>query len=142
MEKTQKERFQAILERIQGTRDRDQATFNKDKSTLDRDTSINERAVEGRVEQTQKVGEITSSRDQLKSNFERLQRRQQEVGSGKEGKARKPIEPLMVRSILESKMEVDRVPMASGRFNIDRVAQEQTSDDLETWTPPEPTLSL
>ena len=142
MEKTQKERFQAILERIQGTRDRDRATFNKDKATLDRDTSINERAVEGRVEQTQKVREITSSRDQLKSNFERLQRRQQEVGSGKEGKARKPIEPLMARSILESKMEVDRVPMASGRFNLDRVAQEQTSDDLETWTPPEPTLSL
>ena len=49
---------------------------------------------------------------------------------------------LMTRPRLESKMEVDEVPRASGRFNLNRVAQEQRSEDLETWTPPEPTPSL
>ena len=77
------------------------------------------------LKKTQKRHEITSSRDQLKLELERLQRRQQEVGIGKEGKSRMQIEPLMARSRLESKMEVDEVPRECGRFTLDRVAQEK-----------------
>ena len=64
------------------------------------------------------------------------------MGSGKERKLRTPIEPLMAKSRPESKIEVDEVPRASDRFNFDRLAQEQMNEDLETCTPPEPTLSL
>ena len=95
------------------------------------------------LEQTHSVQEITASCDQLKSKLERLQRRQQQgVESGKQRKTRTPIEPLMARSRLESKMELDEVPRASGRFNLNRVAQEHMSDNLETSSTPEPTPSL
>ena len=47
----------------------------------------------------------------------------------------------MARSRTKLKMEVDETPRASGRFNLDRVAQEQMSEYLETWNPPKPTPS-
>ena len=65
------------------------------------------------------------------------------MGSGEERKVKTLIEPLMAaRSRPDSKMEVDETPRASGRFNLERIDQEQMSEDLERWTPPEPTLSL
>ena len=76
--------------------------------------------------------ETTANRDQLKSELERLQRRQQQMGSSKDHKARIPIEPLMARSRPESKMETDEAPRAGGRFNLDRIAQEYVNEDLET----------
>ena len=39
-------------------------------------------------------------------------------------------------------MEVDDVPMSSGRFNLDRVAQEHINEGLEVWIPPEPVSSV
>ena len=51
-------------------------------------------------------------------------------------------EPLVTRSRPESKMEVDETPRATGRIYLDRVAQEKINEGLETWTPPEPMLSL
>ena len=39
-------------------------------------------------------------------------------------------------------MEVNEAPRASGIFNLNRVAQKQMSENLETWTPPETTPSL
>ena len=39
-------------------------------------------------------------------------------------------------------MEVNEVSQVSSRFNLDRVAHEQMNEDLETWTPLEPTPSL
>ena len=93
------------------------------------------------LEQTRRLQENTANCDQLKPELERLQRKQQETGSGKERRLRTPVEPLMTKSRPDSKMEVDEAPRASGRFNLDRVAQEQMSEDLEKWTPPEPTLS-
>ena len=93
------------------------------------------------LEQTRRLQENTANCDQLKPELERLQRKQQETGSGKERRLRTPVEPLMTKSRPDSKMEVDEAPRARGRFNLDRVAQEQMSEDLEKWTPPEPTLS-
>ena len=41
-----------------------------------------------------------------------------------------PIEPLMTLSRRESKMKVDETPRATDRFNLNRVAQGQISEDL------------
>ena len=51
-------------------------------------------------------------------------------------------EPAVTRSRPESRMEVDEAPRSSGRFNLDRVAQEHMNEGLETWTPPEPAPSM
>ena len=56
--------------------------------------------------------------------------------SGKE-KKKTTTEPVVTRSIPESRMEVDEAPRSSGRFNSDRVAQEHMNEGLEAWTPPE-----
>ena len=39
-------------------------------------------------------------------------------------------------------MEVYEVPMSSGRFNLDRAAQEHMNEGLEVWIPPEPVSSV
>ena len=39
-------------------------------------------------------------------------------------------------------MEVDEAPPASGRFSLDRVAQEHMNEGLDAWKPPEPVPSL
>ena len=39
-------------------------------------------------------------------------------------------------------MEVDEVPRAGGRFNLDYAAQEHMNESLEAWTTPEPVPSL
>ena len=79
--------------------------------------------------------------DQIKSEFERLQRRQQAVASGKE-KEKTTTEPSTARSRPESTMEVDEAPMSKGRFNLDHVALEHMSEGLDTWTPSESVPSL
>ena len=38
-------------------------------------------------------------------------------------------------------MEVDEAPRSSGRFDLDREAQEHVNEGLEAWTPPEPVSS-
>ena len=48
----------------------------------------------------------------------------------------------MTRSRPESRLEVDEAPRSSGRFNLDRVAQEHMNEGLETCTPPEPVPSM
>ena len=47
-------------------------------------------------------------------------------------------EPLTMRSIPDSTMENDEAPRSSGRFNLNRVAQEHKNEGLDTWTPSEP----
>ena len=39
-------------------------------------------------------------------------------------------------------MELDEVPRSSGRFNLDRVAQEHKNEGLEVWIPPESAPSV
>ena len=92
-------------------------------------------------EQEQRLQESVVNFDQIKSEKERLQRRQQAVASGKK-KKRTPTEPLVTRSRPKSRMEGDEAPRSSGHFNLDRVAQEHMSEGLEAWTPPEPVPSM
>ena len=39
-------------------------------------------------------------------------------------------------------MEVDEVPRSSGRFNLDRLAQEHMNEGLEVWITPKPVPSV
>ena len=39
-------------------------------------------------------------------------------------------------------MEVNEAPISSGRFKLDRVAQEHMNEGLEAWMPPEPIPSV
>ena len=92
-------------------------------------------------EQEQRLQERVANFDQILSEKERLQRRQQAVASGKK-KKRTPTEPVVTRSRPGSRMEVDEAHRSSGRFNLDRVAQEHMNEGLEAWTPPEPVSSM
>ena len=74
--------------------------------------------------------------DQIKSESERLQRRQQEIASGKERKIK------TAKSRPESRMKVDEAPRSSDCFNLDRVAQEHMNEGMGTWMPSEPVPSL
>ena len=74
-------------------------------------------------EQEQRLQESVANCDQIKSEKERLQSRQQAVVSGKE-KSRTTTELAVAGSKPESRMEVDETPRTSGRFSLDRVAQE------------------
>ena len=103
--------------------------LERDKVTLEKNW------LRAALEQMWRLHERTANCDQLKSELERLQRKQQEFGSRKERKTKTQIEPLMARSRPESKMEVDWAHRASGRFNHGRIAQ-----DLDTWTPRNPFL--
>ena len=85
-------------------------------------------------EQEQRLQESVANCDQIKSEIERLQRRQQAVANVKK-KKRTPTEPVVMRSRPESRNEVNGAPRSSGRFNLDRVAQEHINEGLEAWTP-------
>ena len=70
LEKTQRERDQANLDRDKATIDRDQAVLEKDKVILEMDLLRAER------DQAQNEQESTTNCDQIKSELERLQRKQ------------------------------------------------------------------
>ena len=92
--------------------------------------------------QQQSPQESVANSDQIKAEIERLQRRQQEVASGKEMKKKTTTEPLTARSRPESRMGVDEAPRSSARFNLDRVAQEHMIEGMVTCMPSEPVPSL
>ena len=78
---------------------------------------------------------------QLMSEMEKLQRRQRELARQKE-KRKRTTEPAATASRPESRVEVDEAPRPSGRFNLDRAAQEHINEGLEVWIPPEPLPSV
>ena len=85
--------------------------------------------------------ESTANCEQIKSEIEKIQRRQQEFAKNKE-KKKKITETVVTRSRPESRMEVDEAPRASGGFNLNRVAQEHMNEGLESWTSPEAAPSM
>ena len=87
----------------------------------------------------QRVRENAANCEQLKSELERVQQRQRELGMQK---GVRPKEPMATGSKSESRMEVDEAPRSKGRFNLERAAQEHMNECLEVWTPTESTASL
>ena len=98
LERAQRERDKAILDRDQAAHERHQAKLVREQSTLELDKAILDRdlLMAERV-QEQRLHERVAKRDQIKSELERLQRKQQAVASGKE-KKRTTTEPAVVRS--------------------------------------------
>ena len=92
-------------------------------------------------QQEQRVRENEANYEQLKSEMEKIQRRQRELARQKEKRTR-TTEPAATGSRPESRMEVDEVPRPSGRFNLDRAAQKHRNEGLEVWIPPEPVPSV
>ena len=86
--------------------------------------------------QGQRVRENEANCEQLKSEMEKLQRRQRELARQKEKRTRTR-EPAATASRPESRMEVDEAPRPSRQFNLDRAAQELMNEGLEVWIPPE-----
>ena len=91
--------------------------------------------------QEQRVHENESNCEQLKSEMEKLQRRQHELARQKEKRTRTR-EPAATASRPESQMEVNEAPRPSGRFNLDRAAQEHMNEGLEVCIPSEPLPSV
>ena len=91
--------------------------------------------------QEQRGRENEANCEKLKSEMQKLQRRQRELARQKEKRIQSR-EPAATASRPESQMEVDEAPRPSGRFNLDRAAQEHMIEGLEVWIPPEPLPSV
>ena len=142
LESSQREREEANLDRDQAALDRDQAKLDRDQAKLEQDKAILDwDLLMAEREQEQRLQESVANCDQIKSETERLQRRQQAVASDKE-KKKTTTETVVTRSRPESRMEVDEAPRSSGRFNLDRVAQEHINEGLKACTPSEPIPSV
>ena len=66
--------------------------------------------------------------EHLKSELEKIQRRQRELDRQK---GTRTIERAAAGSRPESRMEVDEAPRSKGRFNLDRAAQQHMNEGLE-----------
>ena len=126
-ERARRERDKAILDRDQAVLDRDRAKLDRDQAILERDKAILKRhLLRAERKQEQRLQERVANCDQIKSEIERLQKRQQVVASGKE-KKRTTTEPVVTRS----RMEADEALRSSGHFNLGRVDQENMNEGLE-----------
>ena len=97
--------------------------------------------IRAEYQQEQKVRENEANCEQLKSEIEKIQKRQREFARQKE-KGTRTTEQATTGSRPESRMEADEVPRSSGRFNLDRAAREHMNEGLEVWIPPEPVSSV
>ena len=114
LERPQRERDKANLHRDEATLERDQVNLDREKALLERDKAVLDRdlLMAERVQEQRLQGSVANC-GQIKSELERLQRRQQAFASGKEIK-KKTTEPTVTGSRPESQMEVDEVPRSSG----------------------------
>ena len=135
LERTQRERNKANLDRDQAKLERDQAKLEREKDQGRRELDM----LKAEHLQEQRVQENAANCEQLKSELERIQQRQRELDMQKRAR---PKERMVTGSRPESRMEVVEAPRSKGRFNLDRVAQEQMNEGLEVWIPTESTSSL
>ena len=140
LERTQRERNKANLDRDQAKLKRKQAILERDQAVIEKDQARRELdMLKSGHQQEQRVRENAANCEQLKSELERIQRRQRELDMQKRAR---PKERTAAGSIPESRMEVDEAPRSKGRFNQDRAAQEHMNEGLEVWIPTESTSSL
>ena len=128
LERAQRERDKANLDRDGAKLERDQANLEKDQSILERDQAWRDlNMIRAEYQQEQRVRGNEANCEQLKSETEKLQRRQRELARQKEKRTR-TTEPAATASKPESRMGVDEVPRPSGRFNLDRAAEEHMNE--------------
>ena len=92
-------------------------------------------------QQQQRVRENEANCEQLKSELEKIQRRQREFDRQKE-KGTRTTERAAAGSRPESRREMDEAPRSKGRFNLDHAAQDHLNERLEVWIPTESVSSL
>ena len=140
LERTQRERNKANLDRNQAKLERNQANLERDQAIIEKDQARRELDIQkAEHQQEQRVRENAANCEQLKSQLEKIQRRQRELDMQK---GARPKERTAAGSRSESRMEVDEAPRSKGRFNLDRAAQEHMNEGLEVWIPTESTSSL
>ena len=140
--RAQSEKNKANLDRDSAKLERNQANLEKDQAILERDRAQRDLdMLRAEHQQEQRVRENAANCEQLKSELERIQRRQRELDRQKEKETR-TTERAVAGSRLESRMGVDEAPRSKGRFNLDRAAQEHINEELEVWIPTESASSL
>ncbi|XP_063720211.1 myosin-11-like [Symsagittifera roscoffensis] len=116
LERTQRERNKANLDRDQAKLERDQANLERDQAVIEKDQARRELdMLKAEHQQEQRVRENAANCEQLKSELERIQRRQRELDMQK---GARPKERTAAGSRPESRMEVDEPPRSKGRFNL------------------------
>ena len=142
LERAQREKNKANLDRDSAKLERNQANLERDQAIIERDQARRDLdMLKAEYQQEQRVRENAASCEQLKSELEKIQRRQQELDRQKE-EGYRTTERAAAGSRPESRMEVDEAPRSKGRFNLDRAAQEHINEGLDVWIPTESTSSL
>ena len=142
LERAQREKNKANLDRDSAKLERNQANLERDQAILERDQARRDLdMLKAEHQQEQRVRENAANCEQLKSELERIQRRQRELDQQKQKETR-TTERAVASSRPESRMEVDEAPRSKGRFNLDRAAQEHINEGLEVWIPTESASSL
>ena len=142
LERAQREKNKANLDRDSAKLERNQASLERDQVILERDQARRDLyMLRAEYQQEQRLREKPTNCEQLKSELERIQRRQRELDRQKEKETR-TTERVAAGSRQESRMEVDEAPRSKGRFNLDRAAQEHINEGLEVWIPTESASSL
>ena len=120
LERTQRERNKANLDRDQAKLERNQANLERDQAIIERDQARRElNFLKAEHQQEQRVRENAANCEQLKSELEKIQRRQRQLDMEK---GARPKERTAAGSRPESRMEVDEAPISKGRFNLDLAA--------------------
>ena len=133
LERAQREKNKANLDRDSAKLERDQVNLERDQAILQRDQArCDLDMLKAEYQQEQRVRENEAICEQLKSELEKMQRRQQEFDRQKE-KGTRTTERAAAGSRPESRMAVDEAPRSKGRFNLDRAAPEHTNEGLEVW---------
>ena len=142
LETAQREKNKANLDRDSAKLERNQANLERDQAILERDQARRDlEMLRAEYQQEQRVRENAANCEQLKSELERIQRRQRELDQQKQKETR-TTERAVASSRPESRMEVDEAPRSKGQFNLDRAAQEHINEGLEVWIPTESASSL
>ena len=124
LERAQREKNKANLDRDSAKLERNQANLERDQAILEKDQARRELdMLRAQYQQKQRVRENAANCEQLKSEIERIQRRQRELDRQKEKETR-TTERAVASSRPESRMEVDEAPRSKGRFNLDRATHE------------------
>ena len=114
LERAQRERDKSNFDRDGAKLERDQANLERDQAILERDQARRDLSIiRAEYQQAQKVRENEANCEQIKSEMEKIQRRQREFAEQKERKTR-TTEPAANASIPEWQMEVNEVPRSSG----------------------------
>ena len=142
LERAQREKNKANLDRESAKLERNRVNLERDQAILERDQARRDfDMLKAEYQQEQRVRENAANCEQLKSELEKIQRRQRELDRQKEKETR-TMERAAASSRPESRMEVDEAPRSKGRFNLDRAPQEHINEGLEVWILTESASSL